>query len=519
MKLFQDRNKTLLPRIDMIFFLTRVMTLAGFAWFLYDQHYGPEDNIFIYVLGGSYAIHAVLFYLAVLDRFDLQLAYLSGIVLDLLFVPSYILQTGGLDSSFYLLCYLTASVAAYMLTFWFASAVALLMTVSYIGVSLGDLTEHNVFGFSMRLGFLWVFFLAISYASQFLRRSESRLLKLFDTLNLRTQELERSQAQVEMIYENSRILASLLDTDGVVHEVIRILSNTLQFESCALIFRDRSGNVYYRARAHNGHTNYHLKAIDPKASDLITRVMGANEPVRIKDVRERDDYVPLKDKIRSVMIVPLTSHGRTAGLLVAEASAPDQFKERDMQMLSIVARAAALALENAELHKRTEELTVTDELTETWNYRYFVAKLMEEKKRAVRYNLPLSIIMVDIDWFKKLNDSYGHEAGNAVLRELSRIIKSCIRDTDIFARYGGEEFVIILPQTPLAEARVIGERIREKVEKTVMEVGLPGKVKITVSVGVSAYPENGKSQEELVSVADQALYRAKGSGKNVVCTV
>ena len=127
--------------------------------------------------------------------------------------------------------------------------------------------------------------------------------------------------------------------------------------------------------------------------------------------------------------------------------------------------------------------------------------------------------MVDIDWFKKLNDTYGHEIGNLVLKELSRIIKRCIRDVDIFARYGGEEFVVILPQTAAAEASLIGERIREQVERTIIDTGTPGKVKITVSVGVSSFPENGRSQEELVSIADQALYRAKGSGKNSVCTL
>ena len=193
--------------------------------------------------------------------------------------------------------------------------------------------------------------------------------------------------------------------------------------------------------------------------------------------------------------------------------------ERDIQMLSVVARSAALALENAELHKRTEELTINDELTDTFNYRYFVQKLQEEKRRATRYNLPLSLVMVDIDWFKNLNDTYGHEAGNIVLRELSVIIKQCIRDVDIFARYGGEEFVIILPQTPLSEASRIGERIREQVEKTIIHAGKAGNLKITVSAGVSSYPENGRSQEELVSVADQALYRAKGEGRNLVCVI
>ena len=127
--------------------------------------------------------------------------------------------------------------------------------------------------------------------------------------------------------------------------------------------------------------------------------------------------------------------------------------------------------------------------------------------------------MVDIDWLNKINDSYGHEVGNVVLKELSDVIKSCIRDVDIFCRYGGEEFVVILPQTAQEEASRIGERIREKVEEMVVDADDDRSLKITVSVGVTSYPENGKSHEDLVSVADQALYRAKGSGKNLVCII
>ncbi|UCC44637.1 MAG: GGDEF domain-containing protein, partial [Candidatus Zixiibacteriota bacterium] len=137
----------------------------------------------------------------------------------------------------------------------------------------------------------------------------------------------------------------------------------------------------------------------------------------------------------------------------------------------------------------------------------------------IRYNLPLSLIMVDIDWFKKLNDSYGHEIGNVVLTELAEVIKECIRDVDVFARYGGEEFVIILPQTPQAEASVLAERIRTQIEKHVVATENSGSLRVTVSAGVSSFPENGKSAEDLVSTADQALYQAKGSGKNLVCTV
>jgi len=133
--------------------------------------------------------------------------------------------------------------------------------------------------------------------------------------------------------------------------------------------------------------------------------------------------------------------------------------------------------------------------------------------------LALSLIMLDIDWFKRFNDNYGHEVGNQVLRKLVEVVKACIRDVDILCRYGGEEFVVILPQTPEREALKLARRIRSEVENFQFGGrGMPN-LRVTVSVGVTSYPENGLSEEELISAVDQAMYRAKGSGKNTVCTV
>jgi diguanylate cyclase (GGDEF)-like protein len=494
------------------------MILIGVVWYAALGDYDRVNAPLLYTMIGTFLAHLLVFILAIQGKFDLKLAYFSAILYDIIFIPLLIHYTGGFSSSFYLLYYLTVSVAAYMLTFWFATTTALLVTATYVLLMYPYLTMHLTFDFAMRLGFLWACFLALSYASDFLRKSESRLLKLFDTLNMRTSELEKSQAQVEMIYENTRNLAGILDSDGVVKEAMRIMGDTLQFTQYAVIFQDKYRHFYYRARSVDGHDNYHLKAIQDRETELIRKVSIMDEPVNIKDISGRDDYHPLHEKARSVMVVPMTSHGQMHGLLVAESTRSDQFRDKEVRLLTIVARSAALALENAELHRQTESLTIIDELTGAFNYRYFVQKLDEEKKRVQRYDVPLSLIMIDIDWFKKVNDSYGHEAGNLVLKELSLIIKSCIRDVDIFARYGGEEFVVILPQTPQAEAAHIGERIRSQVEERVITTDRSGTLKITVSVGVTSYPENGRPQEELVSVVDQALYRAKGSGKNLVCS-
>jgi diguanylate cyclase (GGDEF)-like protein len=519
MKLFLDRNKTLLPRIDVIYLLTRIMTLIGVVWFAYSSGFVESHPLVAAGFGISFVAHLAVFAAAVKGRFDVKLAYLSAILYDLIFVPVVIGMSGGFDSSMYLLFFLTISVAAYILTFGFAIVVAIAVTAAYVGTVWGEMSLVNTFDLCIRLGFLWVSYLALSYASEYMRKSERRLMKLFDTLNLRTAELEKSQAQLEVIYENTRTLGAILDPEGIIREVMRIMSETLRYPFCAIIQQDRWGHFFYRARVEDGRPVYRLKAIRSNGNELIAKVTTVAEPIRIRDVVSRDDYIPMCTDAGSALVAPMVAHGKVKGLLVAESRASDYFTDRDIQQLVSVGRSAALALDNAELHRRTEELTIIDELTGSFNYRYLLQKLEEEKKRAMRYDAPLSIIMIDIDWFKKINDSYGHEVGNEVLRALATKIKECIRDVDIFCRYGGEEFAVILPQTPQAEAFRIGERVREQVEAMEIETERGSRLKITVSVGVTSFPENGHSHEELVSVADQALYRAKGSGKNLVCSI
>lgn len=297
MKLFLDRNKTLLPRLDIFYLATRVVTLAGLVWCLVFMRGETPDWVAV-GLPLVYLIHLGIFAAAVRGKFDLKLAHLSCILFDLFFIPLYIQMTGGYDSSFYLLYYLTISVAAYLLTFWVSIAATLVATVTYLAIVWPRNSFHDLNDLTLRVGMLWALFLGISYVAEFLRRSEGRLMKLFDTLNMRTAELERSQAQLEMIYENTRILAAILDTDGVVKEVMRIMTNTLRFSTCAVVFRDRRGQFYYRARSTDGQQSFNMKAMEVADDDLIRRVADVHEPIRIKDVRERKDYTPLSQMTR-----------------------------------------------------------------------------------------------------------------------------------------------------------------------------------------------------------------------------
>ena len=162
------------------------------------------------------------------------------------------------------------------------------------------------------------------------------------------------------------------------------------------------------------------------------------------------------------------------------------------------------------------ELSNKDDLTGVYNHRYFINKLKEEFNRAVRYNLSLTCVMIDIDDFKNINDSYGHPVGDLVLKELGRLFKSSIRDVDVVARYGGEEFALILPLTSAENGIKIAERCRRDVEKN--EFVVEDKIiKITISLGVATYYNHNMENEHiLIGIADKALYKAKRKGKNRV---
>jgi diguanylate cyclase (GGDEF)-like protein len=250
----------------------------------------------------------------------------------------------------------------------------------------------------------------------------------------------------------------------------------------------------------------------------MLRALDHGEFVSIRDRHEGRSIID-GNPHRSELIVPMVSEGKTVGLLSAKSPKANAFTEHDEQILSILAASTAMSLVNADLHQRMEKLTIIDELTGVFNYRHFRSRLEDERRRTVRYGQPLSLVMVDIDWFKRLNDEHGHETGNVALRGLAQVIDSCIRDVDILARYGGEEFIIILPQTALHEAKVIGERIRQHVEQSEFGTGADGQpLRLTVSIGISSFPENGRPEDELVQTVDQALYHAKGKGRNLVCT-
>jgi diguanylate cyclase (GGDEF)-like protein len=375
--------------------------------------------------------------------------------------------------------------------------------------------------FLTRLYLAWALASGVGIVASHTRQSESKLLKLLDTLNVQTTELERTQVQIENIYDTSRTLGEILNLEQLLNEINRIALGLWSYALFEVILVNaETGALEVVAVVENGSKLIYDTPKSIKYDGVVGRTVRNGEAERIIDVNSCPYYIEGLEGARSELAVPMLSHGRVIGAINAESRSVGRFTERDQKLVSILAASAAMAVENARLHKQVSDLAVIDELTGINNFRYFMERLAEEKRRSERYNLPLSLIMIDIDWFKQTNDTYGHEVGNIILKELVEVIKECIRDTDRACRYGGEEFILILPQTDAMDAEVIAERIRDRVDRH--EFGGYGgapKLHVTVSIGITSYPDNGLSTDELIGAVDSALYRAKGEGKNLVRSV
>jgi diguanylate cyclase (GGDEF)-like protein len=196
------------------------------------------------------------------------------------------------------------------------------------------------------------------------------------------------------------------------------------------------------------------------------------------------------------------------------SSREPRFDRSTLAVLTAALEPGAIALDNAMRVQRAEALSVTDDLTQLYNSRYLSQVLRRETKRASRSNRPLSLLFIDLDGFKSINDSHGHLYGSRALVEAASVIRASARETDIVARFGGDEFALVLPDTGSDGAMFVGERIREKIAawSFLRSDGL--NISLTVSVGVATLPDVASTAEQLIQAADEAMYEVKDRGKN-----
>jgi len=340
-------------------------------------------------------------------------------------------------------------------------------------------------------------------------------------------ELEEDKKNLETILDITSALGATLDPTEVLDTIVAKVANTTSAVRCSILLISKSDEGYVLA-SHDNPGVHELK-IDLSKYPEIQKVVESKSPLALNDITEDPIMAPVRDKIQelhdmSVLIVPIVFHDEVLGTLFLRTRKKEGgFTKKEIDFCRIIANSSFHALKNARLYEQVrrereflQELAVKDQLTSLYNHNFFYSRLDEEFERAVRYETTLSLIMMDIDNFKNINDTYGHRVGDMVLKEIAAMIKRGVRKTDVVARYGGEEFAVILPHTKLQGALDEAERIREMVESHAY-AGLTAD-RITLSFGVAVYPNGSKliNSGDFVNMADDALYEAKKSGKNCV---
>lgn len=333
--------------------------------------------------------------------------------------------------------------------------------------------------------------------------------------------MKRTVEQLAAFNQIAKALTSTLEVGEVLQLVMQKVSELLQPESWSLLLEGPDGQLYFEICV--GPAAQRLKDMKvPPGEGIAGSVFRAGKGRLVGDVRDDPDFSPRFDETtefqtQSLIAVPLVSRGRPLGVieLVTRKGAPP-FDRDDLRAVTAIADYAAIAIENARNFSKVQELTQTDEHTNLFNARYLLATLDREIERAQRFARPVSLLFLDIDEFKQVNDTRGHLAGSELLKALGKVLLESVRTVDSVCRYGGDEFAVLLLETHADRAKVVSERIRHAVASRELAVdGAP--VKITVSIGYATFPEHGKNAKALLGAADKAMYAAKAAGKNAVC--
>ncbi len=329
---------------------------------------------------------------------------------------------------------------------------------------------------------------------------------------------------VSVLLEIAKTVGSTLDSEELFSIILEKSTQFLQAEQGSLMLLDEDRSEL-TVKAMKGLNKKIVELMKIRPGEGISgKVLSTGSPLMVADI-DADDRIAQdkrpRYKTKSFISIPLKLDGRTIGVLnIADKITGEVFSEEDLQLLISIGAYASVAIERSRFYQKNEELkriSITDPLTGLLNRRYFQERMSEEIERSRRHHLPLSLIMLDVDDFKSVNDTLGHPVGDEALKIVARCLRNCIRTIDVAARYGGEEFTVILPQTSKADARIIAERICAEVYRLDLPFAKADqKLLLSVSLGLATYPEDAESLEGLVRNADIALYTAKFQGKNRV---
>jgi diguanylate cyclase (GGDEF)-like protein len=327
---------------------------------------------------------------------------------------------------------------------------------------------------------------------------------------------------LKSLLEIASALTSKEDLPGVLGTITRELSLLVSIDQASIALLEEGAQMFsLRLTYSRGETLFPTqgKQIPVSLENPLGFCVLQGRPLWRNDVSAdlRFHDHPAGEEMRSEMVVPLKIRDRILGTLNLASASSGAFTAEDFEILQRCGHLAAVAVENSQLYRQTREMSLIDALTGIYNHRHFKYLLGVEVGRAQRYARTMALLMMDVDNFKRINDTLGHPIGDQVLRGMARILGEGVRRSDVLARYGGEEFAVILQETDFEAASGVAEKLCREVEaKAAFPDGRGGEVRATISVGLAFYPSDAVDGAALLARADEALYRAKQSGKNRV---
>ena len=344
-----------------------------------------------------------------------------------------------------------------------------------------------------------------------------RLISSSDKLEESNKTLSKSIAEFYTLHQISQAIGSILDTRELLKRLNDIILGVVGGSYSTIILYDEESE---RLKVHTTNINDpdDLAVIkDNINSGILLDALMEGKYILENNVDYYQYLFACGRNINSLMCIPLTTSARKYGMILVEHTLSNAFDSENVRFLRIIAQQVGIVMENAELYVKMKEMARKDGLTGIYNRQYFQERLQFEFKEAQKNGWPLSLVIYDIDHFKKFNDMYGHLFGDKVLKSVAEVVASTLRKEDMIARYGGEEFTILLPRTSLDEAYEKVETLRKMISRHVIEDNLIS-VSVTASFGVSTFDECALTENDLVRTADDALYEAKAAGRNCVMT-
>lgn len=350
-------------------------------------------------------------------------------------------------------------------------------------------------------------------------------LRYQSLLTDKNRQIEEANAELRAHVNELSALFSLiqdmigsLDLDTLFGRILQIIKDVVTCDELLLLLYQEEDHLQIRKTLGLDPARKYRELLDGK-SGLMGEIKQRREFLHVRDLEEDhhfEDYLRDYPQTRSLLCVPVILKDQLLGVINLHKKSFGGFSEREIQLVQAITAQAAIAIENARLYQQTRDLSNTDSLTQLANRRFFQAALDKEFTQARRYGTNFSLIMIDIDHFKRYNDTHGHLQGDKVLRDVAQILQDNIRGIDLAARFGGEEFIILMPKTYKEGARAAAEKLRRCVAEREFMGAAESQPEgcLTLSLGVAEFPEDADSLETLQERADQALYQAKNNGRN-----